>query len=56
MRFYLGVTNPTYFGLYARRRMDVYGDTLEDFAAVKVKNSAIGSKNPRARYRKSFTA
>ena len=56
VRFYLGVTNPTYFGLYARRRMDVYGDTLEDFAAVKVKNSAIGSKNPRARYRKCFTA
>jgi acetyl-CoA acetyltransferase len=56
VRFYLGVTNPTYFGLYARRRMDVYGDTLEDFAAVKVKNSAIGSKNPRARYRKSFSA
>jgi acetyl-CoA acetyltransferase len=55
VRFYLGVTNPTYFGLYARRRMDVYGDTLEDFAAVKVKNSAIGSKNPRARYRKCFT-
>ena len=56
VRFYLGVTNPTYFGLYARRRMDLYGDTLEDFAAVKVKNSAIGSKNPRARYRKCFTA
>ena len=56
VRFYLGVTNPTYFGLYARRRMDLYGDTLEDFAAVKVKNSAIGSKTPRARYRKCFTA
>ena len=56
VRFYLGVTNPTYFALYARRRMDVYGDTLEDFAAVKVKNSIIGSKNPRARYRKCFTA
>ena len=56
VRFYLGITNPTYFGLYARRRMDVYGDTLEDFAAVKVKNSLIGSKNPRARYRKCFTA
>ena len=56
VRFYLGVTNPTYFGLYARRRMDLYGDTLEDFAAVKVKNSAICSKNPRARYRKCFTA
>lgn len=56
VRFYLGITNPTYFALYARRRMDVYGDTLEDFAAVKVKNSLIGSKNPRARYRKCFTA
>jgi acetyl-CoA acetyltransferase len=55
VRFYLGVTNPTYFGLYARRRMDLYGDTLEDFAAVKVKNAAIGSKNPRARYKKCFT-
>jgi acetyl-CoA acetyltransferase len=56
VRFYLGITNPTYFGLYARRRMDLYGDTLEDFAAVKVKNSRIGSLNPRARYRKCFTA
>ncbi len=56
VRFYLGVTNPTYFGLYARRRMDIYGDTLEDFAAVKVKNAAIGSLNPRARYRKTFSA
>ncbi len=56
VRFDLGITNPTYFALYARRRMDLYGDTLEDFAAVKVKNSLIGSKNPRARYRKCFTA
>lgn len=56
VRFYLGITNPTYFALYARRRMDVYGDTLEDFAAVKVKNSLVGSKNPRARYRKAFSA
>lgn len=56
VRFYLGITNPTYFALYARRRMDLYGDTLEDFAAVKVKNALVGSKNPRARYKKSFTA
>ncbi|MFT6956063.1 MAG: acetyl-CoA acetyltransferase [Halieaceae bacterium] len=55
VRFYLGITNPTYFALYARRRMDLYGDTLEDFAAVKVKNALAGSKNPRARYRKCFT-
>ncbi|KOG32379.1 lipid-transfer protein [Streptomyces resistomycificus] len=52
----LGATNPTYFGLYARRRMAVHGDTLEDFAQVKVKNSALGTLNPYARYRKSVTA
>lgn len=56
VRFYLGITNPTYFALYARRRMDLYGDTLADFAAVKVKNSRVGSKNARARYRKIYTA
>ncbi len=56
VRFYLGITNPTYFALYARRRMALYGDTQEDFAAVKVKNAAIGSLNPRARYTKTFSA
>ncbi|MGP3770873.1 lipid-transfer protein [Streptomyces sp. SDT5-1] len=52
----LGATNPTYFGLYARRRMAVHGDTLEDFAQVKVKNAASGALNPNARYRKTVTA
>lgn len=52
----LGATNPTYFGLYARRRMTVHGDTLEDFAQVKVKNAALGALNPNARYRKRVTA
>ncbi|MHB9755075.1 lipid-transfer protein [Streptomyces sp. BYX5S] len=52
----LGATNPTYFGLYARRRMAVHGDTLEDFAQVKVKNAASGALNPNARYRKRVTA
>ncbi|MBE8475129.1 lipid-transfer protein [Streptomyces justiciae] len=51
----LGATNPTYFGLYARRRMAVHGDTVEDFAQVKVKNSAMGALNPYARYRKRVT-
>ncbi|WP_030677726.1 lipid-transfer protein [Streptomyces cellulosae] len=51
----LGATNPTYFGLYARRRMAVHGDTMEDFAQVKVKNSALGALNPYARYRKRVT-
>ncbi|MEU6466674.1 lipid-transfer protein [Streptomyces sp. NPDC046976] len=52
----LGATNPAYFGLYARRRMAVHGDTPEDFALVKVKNAAMGALNPYARYRKRVTA
>ena len=52
LRFRLGgITNPTYFALYARRRMDLYGDTDEDFARVKVKNAQHGLANPNARYR-----
>ncbi len=49
----LGATNPTYFALYARRRMDLYGATREDFARVKVKNSLHGLENPYARYRRA---
>lgn len=48
----LGATNPTYFALYARRRMEKYGATREDFARVKVKNARHGLENPYARYRK----
>jgi len=56
LRFYLlGATNPTYFALYARRRMDLYGATEQDFAEVKVKNALHGLANPNARYRKSVT-
>jgi len=51
----LGATNPTYFGLYARRRMDLYGATERDFAHVKAKNSKVGATNPNARYKKVFT-
>ncbi|WP_129310436.1 lipid-transfer protein [Streptomyces sp. L2] len=52
----LGATNPAYFGLYARRRMAVHGDTPADFALVKVKNAAFGALNPYARYRRRVTA
>ena len=55
VRFRVGITNPTYFGLYARRRMGLYGDTQEDFARVKVKNANHGFGNPNARYRKRFS-
>ncbi|MCH2170214.1 lipid-transfer protein [Myxococcota bacterium] len=51
----LGATNPIYFGLYARRRMEIYGATELDFARVKVKNSQHGYTNPNARYKKTFT-
>jgi acetyl-CoA acetyltransferase len=51
----LGATNPTYFALYARRRMALYGATTEDFALVKVKNARHGLANPNARYRKEVT-
>jgi acetyl-CoA acetyltransferase len=51
----LGATNPTYFALYARRRIDLHGATPEDFAAVKVKNARHGLHNPYARYRKEVT-
>ncbi len=52
----LGATNPTYFGMYARRRIDLYGATVDDFTAVKVKNAQHGLNNPYARYRKAFSA
>jgi acetyl-CoA acetyltransferase len=51
----LGMTNPAYFALYARRRMDLYGATPEDFAQVKVKNARHGLANPNARYRKEVS-
>jgi acetyl-CoA acetyltransferase len=57
LRFRLiGATNPAYFGLYARRRMDLYGASPADFALVKVKNARHGHENPNARYRSLVTA
>jgi acetyl-CoA acetyltransferase len=56
LRFHLlGATNPIYFALYARRRMALHGATLDDFAAVKVKNARHGLNNPNARYRKEVS-
>lgn len=51
----LGMTNPAYFAMYARRRMDLYGATQEDFARVKVKNARHGLENPNARYTKEVS-
>jgi acetyl-CoA acetyltransferase len=51
----LGATNPAFFALNARRRMDLYGATPGDFARVKVKNARHGLHNPYARYRKAVS-
>jgi len=51
----LGAANPTYFGLYARRRMALYGATTDDFATVKIKNAKHGLSNTNARYRREVT-
>ena len=51
----LGAANPAYFAFMARRRIDLYGATSEQFARVKVKNSRHGLANPRARYRKEVS-
>jgi acetyl-CoA acetyltransferase len=51
----LGATNPTYFALYARRRMALYGASEQDFAEVRAKNARHGLDNPNARYRKDLS-
>ena len=57
LRFHLlGMTNPAYFAMWARRRIDLYGATTDDFAQVKIKNARHGLDNPYARYRKEVTA
>ena len=57
LRFRLiGATNPAFFGMYARRRMDLHGAGPADFAQVKVKNARHGRHNPNARYRAEVTA
>jgi acetyl-CoA acetyltransferase len=56
LRFrFLGATNPAFFAMYARRRMALYGDTAQHFAAVRVKSATAGLNNPNARYRKAMT-
>lgn len=57
LRFRLiGATNPAFFGMYARRRIDLHGAGPADFAQVKVKNARHGRHNPNARYRAEVTA
>jgi len=51
----LGLTMPSLFAMLARRQMEEYGATSEDFAQVSVKNHHHGCLNPRAQYKKEFT-
>ena len=51
----LGLTMPAMFALIARRQMDQYGVTVEDFAQISVKNHHHGCLNPFAQYRKELT-
>ena len=50
-----GITNPGYWAMEARKRMEEYGTTEQDFARAKVACSKHGSLNPAALYRKVYT-
>jgi len=50
-----GFSNPSFWAMEARRRMENFGTTEEHYAMTKVVTSRHGSKNPRARYQKEFT-
>jgi acetyl-CoA acetyltransferase len=51
----MGMTNPTYWAMECRKRMERFGTTEEDLARVKAITSKNGSINPNARYRKEFS-
>ena len=44
-----------FFAMAARRHMAKYGTTVEQLAAISVKNHYHGSLNPGARYREAYT-
>ncbi len=52
---HMGMTMPAMFAMLARRQMEEYGATVEDFAQVSVKNHHNGCLNPQAQYKKEFT-
>jgi acetyl-CoA acetyltransferase len=51
----IGLTNPAYWAMDCRKRMDAYGTTETHLAKAKVAASKNGAKNPSARYRKEYT-
>jgi acetyl-CoA C-acetyltransferase len=52
---YHGVTFPGLYALIARAHMETHGTTLEDLAAVSVKNHRHGALNPKAQFRGEVT-
>jgi acetyl-CoA C-acetyltransferase len=52
---YHGVTFPGLYALIARAHMEAHGTTLEQLAAVSVKNHRHGALNPRAQFRGAVT-
>ena len=51
----VGATNPVYWALDCRRRMERVGTTDHVLALAKAKNSKNGALNPNARFKKVFT-
>jgi len=51
----MGRSMPALFALVARRQMDVYGVTREDFAQVAVKNHKHACLNPYAQFQKELS-
>jgi acetyl-CoA C-acetyltransferase len=52
---YHGVTFPGLYAMIARAHMEQHGTTLEDLAAVSVKNHRHGALNPKAQFRQEVT-
>jgi len=51
----MGLTNPGYWAMECRRRMEKYGTTERHLAKAKVACSKFGALNPDALYKKVFT-
>ena len=51
----MGITNPGYWAIECRRRMEQYGTNERHLAKAKVACSKHGALNPYATYRKVFT-
>ena len=51
----VAASNPVYWALECRRRMEALGTSEEDLAQVKVTVSRHGAENPLARYRRAYS-